>query len=71
MATCDMSKQRQHGKEKPSFHIPANFNERPVDPKAYDRFTQLLLGGHIKVRLTRHRVMLRLVETPKSLFFLQ
>ncbi|VDK77665.1 unnamed protein product [Litomosoides sigmodontis] len=51
MAPCDMSERRQHGKEKPSFHIHANFNERCVDSKAYDCFTQLLLGGHIKEAL--------------------
>ncbi|CAG9531487.1 unnamed protein product [Cercopithifilaria johnstoni] len=51
MAVCDMSEQQRHVKEKSSLRTSANFNERSVDPKAYDRFTQLLLGGHIKEAL--------------------
>ncbi|KAM3727292.1 Protein transport protein [Dirofilaria immitis] len=51
MATCDVSEQRRHYKERSSLFTPANFNERSVDSEAYDRFTQFLLGGHIKEAL--------------------
>lgn len=50
MATYDVPEQRRHGKEKSSLHS-TNFNECSVDSKAYDRFTQLLIGGHIKEAL--------------------
>uniref|UniRef100_A0AAF5PMQ3 Protein transport protein sec16 n=1 Tax=Wuchereria bancrofti TaxID=6293 RepID=A0AAF5PMQ3_WUCBA len=50
MATCNVPEQRRHSKEKLSLHT-TNFNEFSVDSKAYDRFTQLLIGGHIKEAL--------------------
>uniref|UniRef100_A0A915Q1S7 Protein transport protein sec16 n=1 Tax=Setaria digitata TaxID=48799 RepID=A0A915Q1S7_9BILA len=51
MSSCPVSEQRRHSKEKSHSLTPANFSERSVDPKAYDRFTQLLLGGHVKEAL--------------------
>ncbi|VDN18065.1 unnamed protein product [Gongylonema pulchrum] len=48
MTGCHLAEHRRHVKEKFNSSSPIIFSEHSVDSKAYDRFTQFLLGGHLK-----------------------
>ncbi|VDN17450.1 unnamed protein product, partial [Gongylonema pulchrum] len=51
MTGCHLAEHRRHVKEKFNSSSPIIFSEHSVDSKAYDRFTQFLLGGHLKEAL--------------------